>query len=135
MKTPATRAQARRERQAAVNIRLEQMDREASERLASIQPAVKPAQTAQLGQLRSKITLGPDGITMHKQTYPAAGARAEVSDFRFGLVGRRHTTYLTITLASGEVLTWHDTQTGSMAWLSHNRAVKFAAAVNTAAAR
>ena len=63
------------------------------------------------------------------------GARAEVSDFRSGLVGRKHTTDLTITLASGEVLTWHETETGVMARLKHNEAVRFATAVNSAAAR
>jgi hypothetical protein len=88
-----------------------------------------------LGILRNKITLGPDGITWRKRTYPVKGARAEVSDFRSGLAGRKHTADLTITLASGEVLAWHQTDTGSMARLAHNQAVRFAAAVNSAATR
>src|SRR5258708_32520601 len=86
-----------------------------------------------LGRFGHRVVLGPDGIILSKQTYPVAGARAEVTDFRSGLAGRKHTTELTITLASGEVLTWHETISGNLARGTHNQAVKFAPAVNSAA--
>lgn len=93
------------------------------------------AAMAYLGRLGHRIALGPDGIILRRQAYPVVGARAEVTDFRSGLAGRKHTTELTITLADGRVLTWHETDTGITARMLHNQAVKFAAAVNTAAAR
>ena len=74
-------------------------------------------------------------IILRKRSYPVAGARAEVNDFRSGLAGRKHTTDLTVTLASGEVLAWHETDTGVLARVKHNEVVKFAAVVNTAAAQ
>jgi hypothetical protein len=91
--------------------------------------------TIYLGRLGHRVALGPDGIVLRKRNYPVKGAHAEVSDFRSGLVGRKHTVDLTITLVSGEVLTWHQTDTGMVARATHNEALKFAAAVNSAAAR
>jgi hypothetical protein len=82
------------------------------------------------------MTPGPDGTIIYKKaTYPVAGARAEAGDFRSGLVGRKHTARLTVTLASGQVIEWHQTDTGTVARSVHNRVVKSAAGLNTAAAR
>jgi hypothetical protein len=91
--------------------------------------AAKPVSVGALGRIKF------DGRSIHLKgaTYPAAGARAEVSDFRSGLGGRKHTTDITVTLASGEVLTWHQTDSGMGARRTHNEATRFAAAVNSAA--
>jgi hypothetical protein len=85
-----------------------------------------------VGRPGHRIAVDGGVITLSKQDYPAAGARAEVSDFRSGLAGRKHTTDLTVTLPSGEVLIWHETNTGTSARLVHNQATRFAAAVNSA---
>ncbi len=92
------------------------------------------AVTWRLGRPGHRIALGPDGITYRKRTYPVSGARAEVNDFRSGLAGRKHTADMTIALASGEVLAWHQTDTGVVARQTHNQVMQFAAAVNSAAA-
>jgi len=127
----ARNEEARQARLAAIQAKISARDPdEANATIAGI-----TAGTTYLGRLGHRIGLGPDGIVLHKRVYPVTGASAEVSDFRSGLVGRKHTIDLTITLASGDVLTWHQTDTGTMARVTHNEAVKFAAAVNSAAAR
>ena len=88
--------------------------------------------TVTVGRIGHRLKLGPEGITLKGRTYPVAGARAEVADFRSGLIGRKHTAEVTITLASGEVLHWHQTDSGMAARLMHNQATAFAAAVNNA---
>jgi hypothetical protein len=50
-----------------------------------------------------RISLGPEGITLHRNTYPVTGARAEVTEFASGLLGRKHTFSPVIALGSGEV--------------------------------
>jgi hypothetical protein len=75
----------------------------------------------------SQITQG------RRESYPVTGARAEVSDFASGLVGRKHTSTITITLAGGKVLTCGRTGAGTMARVIHRQAEQFAAAVNSAA--
>lgn len=92
--------------------------------------------TVHVGRIGNRITLSPEGIiTLRRRHYPADGARATVSDFASGLLGRKHTTTLTITLANEEIIVWQETSTGSYARLSHNMAVALAAAVNSRSAR
>ena len=105
------------------------------ETLAAHGHDIQKSTTLYVGLHSRRIALTPDGIVLRKQTYSVTGARAEVNDFRSGLAGRKHTTDLTITLAGGEVLTWHETSTGASARVVHNQAVKFAAAVNSGAPR
>lgn len=88
---------------------------------------------ASAGRFGQRIKLGPEGIKLRGHVYPVAGARAQVSDFRSGFTGRKATVYVTITLASGEVLTWQQTDTGAAARWTHQGAMRFVAAVNTAA--
>jgi len=85
-----------------------------------------------VGSFRT-IKLDGDQIVLRGQRYPVKGTRAEVSDFRSGLVGRKHTTDITVTLAGGQQIGWSQTDAGTMARVTHRQAVKFAAAVNTAA--
>jgi hypothetical protein len=75
----------------------------------------------------SEITKG------RRESYPVKGAHAEVSDFTSGLVGRKHTSTITITLASGKQLTEGRTGAGTMARVLHRQATAFVAAVNSAA--
>lgn len=83
-----------------------------------------------------KLALHDDGtITYRGQTYPVAGAHAEMSDDRGGLFGRRHTVGITVTLASGEQLFWHRTSAGTQVKLDQIKVRDLSARINTASAQ
>jgi hypothetical protein len=79
------------------------------------------------------IRLDGTEIVLHGQRYPVKGAQAGVSEFASGLLGRKHTVVITVTLAGplGQ-LSWTQTDVGTMARVTYRQAVAFAAAVNTA---
>jgi hypothetical protein len=96
------------------------------------QPQSSRQRTIYAGHIGRRIALTPDGwIELHGQRYPVAGTQAPWSTFASGLFGRKHTAQLEIRLASGQVLTWQQTDTGSGARLTQRMVVKFAAAVNS----
>jgi hypothetical protein len=80
-----------------------------------------------------KIKLAGGQIHYQGRQYPAKGARAVVGpDVRSGLAGRRHTTEITVTLATGGQLVSSRTAAGRMARVVRQQSTAFAAAVNTA---
>lgn len=122
------------ESQAAANARRADRAEQLRSQLPARDPAAKAKPVAVLGRSR-KMRLWPDGmLTWQGRPYSVAGAHAEASDFRSGLAGRKHTATLTVTLANGQVLVRQQTDTGMVARMVHNEAVRFAAAVNTMAA-
>jgi hypothetical protein len=90
---------------------------------------------AQLGRGRlfqATVHLYPDHISYKGTDYPVAGAHAEVTDIRSGLVGRKHTTEMVVTTTAGQFV-WSATAAGTQARLDHHAATRFAATLNTAA--
>lgn len=80
------------------------------------------------------VKLADGQVTYRGESYPLAGARAEVTDARSGLFGRRHQVTLTVTLADGTTpVTRTATRTGSQATLMLKRAASFAGRLNRAA--
>ena len=88
--------------------------------------------TLRFGIVIRPVVLYADRIEYKGASYPLAGAHAEVAETRSGLVGRKHTTDVTITTTAGQFV-WSATGAGTNARIAHRAATRFAAALNTAA--
>jgi len=81
------------------------------------------------------ISLSNGQITYHHRQYPARGATATVSpDVCSGLLGRRHTTEITVTLVTGQQLVSSRTGAGRIARVIRRESAAFAAVVNSGTA-